>query len=68
MVEMAVKQTKKCRHCKGNGECSCEMCAISPDAEGLPIDDFDTGRQEECTCKICNGLGQTNLNGTAIEL
>lgn len=50
-----------CGHCNGEGECDCPKCAPSPDGEHR--DDFDSGRQMECTCKICLGFGRLTSDG-----
>ena len=50
-----------CWHCNGEGECDCPECAHSLDGEHR--EDFDSGRQMECTCKICLGLGRLTPDG-----
>ena len=54
--------TVTCSHCLGQGECVCALCWPSPDA-GMDCNDFDTGRQDEGTCRFCKGLGETFANG-----
>jgi len=56
-----------CSHCLGEGECYCPTCAPGQDVEGSYREEPDTGRQMEGTCRICNGLGKTNPDGTSIE-
>lgn len=64
------EKTVTCSHCGGRGECGCELCG--PARDGRPDmdfrEEFDTGRQMEATCRICDGLGKTTSDGKVIEM
>lgn len=70
MSNCVAEATKTCVHCKGSGQCDCERCFSSLRA-GDPGIDFgdepDTGRQDEGTCRICEGAGRTTLDDKVIE-
>lgn len=58
----------KCSHCKGKGHCDCKLCMPGSDVPGSFREEIDTGRQDEGTCYVCNGLGKTNPDGTPLEV
>lgn|GEM_PF-4040148 len=65
--ECSTPTTKECAHCHGTGECQCETCAGSTDLGSACADDVDTGRQNEGTCRYCDGLGRVDLEGHSLE-
>lgn len=56
--------SETCGHCQGSGQCDCLLCQPSREETLLRVpghdmgDDIDVGRQNEATCRVCNGLGR----------